>query len=158
MHQSHPWCECYLTIFAIGGNDFKDSGQPFLFEAIIVEFASIDQELFPNEIRPDLATGTSCLIIRLTATVDESETVRIERAVLEGDTGCQLSHNQLLDLGWKYHSATAQKRDLRDDRKSALGETLKAVNLGGEKKDFEVITTSLADTLSDTKMLKKLRK
>jgi len=142
----------------IGASDFRDSGQPFLIEATLAEFTFIDQALFPDEIRPDLATGTSRLIIRLTATVDDSETVTIERSAPEGGTGRQLSRDQLLGLGWKYLSATAQTRDLRDDRKSALDEMLKAVDLGGEKKDFAAIATSLADTLNDSKTLKKLRK
>lgn len=142
----------------IGADDFRASDQPFIIEATLADFTQTDMALFPDEIRPDLATKSSRLIIRLTATVDDSETVTIERAAPEGGTGRQLSRDQLLGLGWKYLSATAQTRDLRDDRKSALDEILKAVDLGGEKKDFEAIATSLADTLSDSNTLKELRK
>ena len=142
----------------IGVDDFKDPGQPFLVEATLAGFTFIDQALFPDEIHHDLATGTSRLVIRLTATVDDSETVTIERAAPEGGTGRQLSRDQFLGLGWKYLSATAQTRDLRDDRKSAVDEILKAVELGSEKRDFEAIATSLADTLSGSKTLNNLRK
>lgn len=142
----------------IGAEDFKASDQPFVIEATLTDFTMVDQALFPDEIRHDTASTSSRLIIRLTATVDDSETVSIERAAPEGGTGRQLSRDQLLGLGWKYLSAKAQTRDLRDDRRSALDDILKAVDLGGEKKDFEAIAASLADTLSGSKTLKKLRK
>jgi len=142
----------------ISVDDFRDSDQPFVIEATLSDFTTADQALFPDEIRHDPVTASSRLIVRLTATVDASETVSIERAAPEGGTGRQLSRDQLVGLGWKFLSATAQTRDLRDDRKSTLDDILKAVDLGGEKKDFEAIATSLADTLSDSKTLKKLRK
>lgn len=142
----------------ISADDFRVSDQPFVIEATLADFAKIDQGLFPDEIQHDLATGSSRLIIRLTATVDDNETVTIERSAPEGGTGRQLSRDQLLGLGWKYLSSTSHTRDLRGDRKSALDEILKTVDLGGEKKDFEAIAASLAGTLNDSKTLKKLRK
>ncbi|MGJ8720854.1 MAG: ATP-dependent nuclease [Salinibacterium amurskyense] len=142
----------------ISADDFRESDQPFVIEATLADFTPVDQGLFPDEISYDPATTSSHLTIRLTATIDDSETVTIERAAPEGGTGRQLSRDQLAGLGWKYLSATSQTRDLREDRKSALDDILKAVDLGGEKEDFEAIAASLADTLKGSKKLKKLRK
>jgi len=142
----------------ISVDDFRALDQQFVIEATLTNFSKIDRALFPDEILHDPTTNSSHLTIRLTATVDDSETVTIERVAPDGGTGRQLSREQLLGLGWKFLSATAQTRDLRDDRRSALDDILKAVDLGGEKKDFEAVAASLADTLSSSKTLKKLRK
>ena len=96
-------------------------------------------------------------MVRFAATVDESKTVMIDHSAPEGGTGRQLSRDQVLGLGWKFLSATAQTRDLREDRKSALDDILQAVDLGEEKTTFEAITTSLTATLGSSKVLERLR-
>lgn len=141
----------------INADDFKDAGQPLVIEATLTDFTTVDQGLFPDEIRYDPATDSSWLIVRLTATIDDNETITIERSAPEGGTNRQLSRDQLVGLGWKYLSATNQTRDLREDRRSALDDILRTVDLGAEKKDFEAIAASLADTLSDSKTLENLR-
>lgn len=141
----------------ISAADFRATDQPFVIEATLTDFADLDKALYPDEIRVDPATKSSRLVIRLTATVDESETVVIDRSAPEGGTGRQFSRDQVLGLGWKFLSATAQTRDLRDDRKSALDDILQAVDLGDEKAEFEAITTNLMTTLGSSKVLEKLR-
>jgi putative ATP-dependent endonuclease of OLD family len=141
----------------ISVDDFRNADQPLIVEATLADFTEVDKALFPDEIRHDPASGSSRLIVRLTAVVDENQTVTIERAAPEGGTGRQLSREQVVGLGWNYLSATAQTRDLRGDRKSALDDILKTVDLGTEKKDFEAIATNLADTLRDSKTLENLR-
>lgn len=142
----------------ISADDFRDTDQPFVIETTLVDFTDVDKALFPDEIRVDPATNSSRLVVRLTATVDDSETVTIERAAPEGGTARQLSRDQVLGLGWKFLSATAQTRDLREDRKSALDDILQAVDLAGEKAAFEAITASFTTTLGSSKVLEGLRK
>lgn len=140
----------------ISAEDFRATDQPFVIEGTLADFTDVDKALFPDEIRVD-PTNFSHLVVRLTATVDDSETVVIDRSAPEGGTGRQLSRDQVLGLGWKFLSATAQTRDLREDRKSALDDILQAVDLGDEKAAFEAITTSLTTTLGSSKVLESLR-
>lgn len=140
----------------ISAEDFRATDQPFVIEGTLADFTDVDKALFPDEIRVD-PTNFSHLVVRLTATVDDSETVVIDRSAPEGGTGRQLSRDQVLGLGWKFLSATAQTRDLREDRKSALDDILQAVDLGDEKAAFEAITTSLTATLGSSKVLESLR-
>jgi putative ATP-dependent endonuclease of OLD family len=141
----------------ISAEDFRVTDQPFVIEATLVDFSEIDKALFPDEIRFDPTDKTSRLIVRLSATIDDSETVSIDRSVPEGGTGRQLSRGQLIGLGWKFLSAMAQTRDLRSDRKSALDDILQAVDLGSEKADFEAIAKGLETTLGSSKVLEGLR-
>lgn len=141
----------------IGIDDFRDADQPFVIEATLIEFTKLDKGLFPDEIHHDPATQSSQLVIRLTAVADDKATVSIERTAPDGRTGRQLSRDQLAGLGWKYLSATAQTRDLREDRRSVLDEILMALDLGTEKQDFDAVSESLADTLRDSKTLEGLR-
>lgn len=98
----------------ISADDFRAPDQPFVIEGTLADFTDVDKALFPDEIHVDPNTNPSRLVIRLTATVDENETVVISRSAPEGGTGRQLSRDQVLGLGWKFLSATAQTRDLRE--------------------------------------------
>ncbi|HEY8885966.1 MAG TPA: AAA family ATPase [Candidatus Microsaccharimonas sp.] len=138
-------------------DDFRDSDQPFLIEVDLADFTAVDKALFPDEIEVDAATGKSRLTLRLLASVDDKETIVVERSAPAGGTGRQLSRDQVIGLGWKFLSATAQTRDLRDDRKSALDEILQGVELGAEKADFDALTDELTRTLGDSQALKDLR-
>lgn len=138
-------------------DDFQSTDQPFVIEGTLGDFTSIDKALFPDEISYDPATNSSRLVVRLAVTVDDNETVVIDRSAPEGGTGRQLSRDQVLGLGWKFLSANAQSRDLREDRKSALDEILQAVDLGDERASFEAITSSLTTTLGSSKVLEGLR-
>lgn len=141
----------------ISVDDFRAPDEPFVIEATLVDFTDVDKALFPDEIRVDPASDSSRLVIRLTATVDENETVVIDRSAPEGGTGRQLSRDQQLGLGWKFLSATAQTRDLREGRKSALDDILQTVDMGDEKAAFEAITQSLTTTLGSSQILGGLR-
>ena len=141
----------------ISADDFRAPDQPFVIEGTLADFTDVDKALFPDEIHVDPNTNPSRLVIRLTATVDENETVVISRSAPEGGTGRQLSRDQVLGLGWKFLSATAQTRDLREDRKSALDDILQAVDLGEEEAAFEAIAKSLTTTLGSSKVLEGLR-
>lgn len=141
----------------ISGEDFRDTGQPLVIEVLIEGFSADDKALYPDEINVDVATGATSMTVQLSAMIDDSETVTIERRALGSGTTRQLSRDQVNGLGWKFLSATNQTRDLRDDRKSPLDEILQAVDLGSEKADFEAIATSLATKLGDSTVLGTLR-
>lgn len=138
-------------------DDFRDREQPLIIEVDITGFTNEDRALFPDEITIDPSTSGEGLTIRLVATIDSTETLTVERAAPGGGTRRQLSRDQLLGLGWKFLSATAQTRDLREDRKSALDDILQAVDLGQEKETFDALTTSFAGSLKGSKVLTGLR-
>jgi len=141
----------------ITSDDFRDREQPLVIEADLTGFVDDDKALFPDEITIDPANGKQSLTIRLTAAIDSNETLTIERLAPGGGTGRQLSRDQLLGLGWKFLSATAQTRDLRDGRKSTLDDILQAVELGSEQAGFDAITTSFAEKLKTSVVLSTLR-
>lgn len=141
----------------ITSSDFRALDEPLLIEAELEAFSDNDKALFSDEIRVDPTTKESRLIVRLTATIDDDDTVVIERAAPEGRTGRQLSRDQLLGIGWKFLGATAQTRDLRDGRKSALDDILQSIDLGEEKGTFETITAGLKSALGESKTLEELR-
>lgn len=141
----------------IAPDDFRDRDQPLIIEVDITGFTGEDKALFPDEITITPTTGGERLTIRLVAAIDSTETLTVERVAPGGGTGRQLSRDQLLGLGWKFLSATAQTRDLREDRKSALDDILQAVDLGQEQAAFKAMTTSFVDTLKGSKVLTGLR-
>jgi putative ATP-dependent endonuclease of OLD family len=141
----------------ITSDDFRDKDQPFIIEVDLDGFSDDDRALYPDEINVDSVTSELSMTIQLTATVDESETLSIDRRAPGSGTTRQLSRDQLLGLGWKFLSATSQTRDLRDDRKSALNEILKAVDLGSEKATFDAITESLGTKLGESIVLGEIR-
>lgn len=141
----------------ITADDFRVPDQPFIIEGTLAHFTDDDKAFFPDEIRVDPTTNSSRLLVRLTATLDDSETVVIDRSAPDGGTARQLSRDQVTGLGWKFLSATAQTRDLRDDRRSAVDDILQAVELGDEQAAFEAATASLTTALGTSKVLKDLR-
>jgi len=141
----------------ISAEDFRDTTQPFIIEVQLQGFSADDKALYPDEINVDPATKISSMTVQLSATIDESETIGIERRALGSGTTRQLSRDQVAGFGWKFLSATTQSRDLRDDRKSPLDEILRTVELGDEKDAFESIATSLTTQLGESKVLGGLR-
>jgi len=141
----------------VTSSDFRDLTQPLVIEVDLANFGLADRALFPDEIHVHSVTAATHLSIRLTATVDENETMVISRNAPSGGTGRQLSRDQLAGLGWKFLSATNQTREMRQDRKSPLDEILQAVDLGTEKADFEAITRTLATKLGGSPVLEGLR-
>lgn len=137
--------------------DFRDATQPLVVEVDLTDFSAADMALFPDEIHVDPVTGTTTLTIRLTVTIDDQDTMAIERSAPSGGTGRQLSRDQLAGLGWKFLSATTQTREMRQDRKSPLDEILQAVDLGAEKADFEAIAATLVTKLDASAVLESLR-
>lgn len=141
----------------VTSSDFRDLTQPLVVEIELANFSTVDMALFPDEICVDPATKAASLTVRLTAKIDENETIFIERDAPSGGTGRQLSRGQVAGLGWKFLSATNQTREMRQGRKSPLDEILQAVDLGTEKADFEAITDSLATKLGASTVLETLR-
>ena len=139
-------------------DDFRDVDQELRFEVELVDFTDAEKALFVDEILVDPTTGDSSLTIQLMASADASESLSITRTGLHAGTGRQLSRDQVAGLGWKFLSATAQTRDLREDRRSALDDMLRAVDLGAEKVGFDAIATSFQDALNDSSTLGDLRK
>lgn len=141
----------------ISSQDIRDADQPLVIEGRLVDFTATDKALFPDEIQVDPVTNSSSLTVRLTATIDDSDTISINRVAPEGRTGRQLSRDQVIGLGWKFLGASTQTRDLREGRKSTLDDILQAVDLGDEKTAFEAITETLTTKLGESKVLESLR-
>ncbi|WP_208009891.1 ATP-dependent nuclease [Nesterenkonia sphaerica] len=142
----------------ISSEDFRDTSQAFVVEVGFEDFSKNERALFPEEINVDPVSGDRSMTVQLSATIDESETISIERRALGSGTTRQLSRDQVTGLGWKFLSATTQTRDLREDRKSPLDEILQTGELGGEEADFEAIAESLATKLGESAVLDQLRK
>lgn len=138
-------------------DDFRAVDQPLIVEVELSEFSDEEKGLFPDEIHIDPASGDSSLTIQLSVSVDESESVSITRLAPHAGTGRQLSRDQIAGLGWKFLSAMAQNRDLREDRKSALDDLLRAVDLGNEKADFDAVTERFQKQLNKSETLGDLR-
>jgi len=141
----------------ITSDDFREIDQPLIIEADLAGFTDDDQALYPDEIIIDPAGSAPRLTVRLVAIIDSDETLSLQRTAPGGGTGRQFSRDQLLGLGWKYLSATAPTRNLRDGRKSALDDILQAVDLGAEQAGFDSVTTSLVEKLKTSGVLSTLR-
>lgn len=139
-------------------DDLRDPDLELRFEVVLVDFSADEKALFVDEILVDAATGAMSLTIQLTASIDASESLSITRIGPHAGTGRQLSRDQIAGMGWKFLSATAQTRDLREDRRSALDDMLKAIDLGTEKAGFDAITTSFQEALNNSTTLGDLRK
>lgn len=139
-------------------DDFRDVNQELSFEVKLVDFTVDEKALFADEIFVDPSSGNQSLTIQLTASVDASESLSITRIGPHAGTGRQLSRDQIAGLGWKFLSATSQTRDLREDRRSALDDMLKVVDLGAEKAGFDAIATGFQEALDGSKTLGDLRK
>lgn len=136
--------------FNLSADDFRDTNQELRFEVGMADFTADEKSLFADEILVDPATGDRSLTIQLTATIDASESLNITRIGPHAGTGRQLSRDQIGGLGWKFLSAMAQTRDLREDRRSGLDDMLKAVDLGAERAGFDAITKSFQNALDDS--------
>lgn len=137
--------------------DFRDAASELVAEMTLVEFSRDEQAVFPDEINVDPTTGDASMTIRLTVSVDENETINIDRIAVGAGTRRQLSRPQLDAIGWRFLSATSQARELRDDRRSALRDLLAAVELGAEKETFDEAVERLATLLSDSAVLESVR-
>lgn len=134
-------------------DDLRDAADPMLVEIDLTGFSADDRALFPDEID----TVTHTLTVQLRVEVDEKETVSISRMAPKGGTGRQLSRDQLAALGWKFLSATAQTRDLRNDRRNPVDEMLAALELGKEKQTFASVSEIFQQKLDSSEILKGLR-
>ena len=141
----------------LSADDFRDVDQELQFEVELVDFTTQEKALFADEIFVDPTTGDRSLTIQLTASIDASETLSISRIGPHAGTGRQISRDQIAGLGWKFLSATAQTRDLRADRRSALDDMLKAVDLATEKAGFDALATGFQTALDDSDILGDLR-
>lgn len=133
--------------------DLRDTAEPMIAEIELTGFSADDRALFPDEID----TVTDSLIVQLRVDVDEKETVSISRVAPQSGTGRQLSRAQLAALGWKFLGATAQTRDLREDRRSPVDEMLATLELGDEKEAFASAAEVFQQKLDDSGLLKSLR-
>ena len=141
----------------ITAEDFRSTDSEVLVEVELVDFSDDEKAAFPDEIDIDAHTGLATLTLRLSATIDDSETLNIERIALGVGTRRQLSRLQLDAIGWRFLSATSQARELRDDRRSALRDLLDAVQLGAEKADFDDAIQRLATVLSESTVMEGVR-
>lgn len=134
-------------------DDLRDTTESMVVEIELTGFCVDDRALFPDEIDTD----TDSLMVQLRVDVDEKETVSISRVAPRGGTERQLSRDQLAALGWKFLSATAQTRDLRDNRQNPVDEMLAALELGSEKETFASVAEIFQQKLDDSELLKNLR-
>ncbi|OAN29066.1 ATP-dependent endonuclease [Plantibacter sp. H53] len=141
----------------LGVDDLRDAAQPLVVEVMLVDFSSDEQALFADEIEVDAQTGNLSLLVRLTVDADENESISITRTAPASGTSRQLSRDQLEGLGWKFLSATAQTRDLRDGRRSPVDDLLANVVLGGEASAFEAAAKEFQAALDGSGVLGGLR-
>lgn len=134
-------------------DDLRDAAEPMVIEIELTGFGADDRAFFPDEID----TVTDSLTVQLRVDVDEKETMSISRVAPRGGTGRQLSRDQLVALGWKFLSATAQTRDLRDDRRNPVDEMLSALELGEEEETFVSVSDIFQQKLDGSELLKNLR-
>lgn len=137
--------------------DFRDTGEPLVIEIELTDFDETEYAHFPDEIRVVPSTGARSLTVQLRAEVDENESISISRGAPHGGTGRQLSRDQIAGLGWKFLSATAQTRDLRDDRRTPVDDMLGALELGAEQRAFASIAEQFQQQLDGSKLLQGLR-
>ncbi|MER7795891.1 AAA family ATPase [Microbacterium sp. NPDC096154] len=142
---------------AITADDFRDAGAPFAVEVELTGFSEDEKALFPDEATVDPVAKERSLIIRLSADIDENDTVSIARVAPHAGHGRQLSRDQLAGLGWKFLSATSQTRDLREGRKTPVDELLATVELGSEKAAFEEAAEQFQKALTASEALGHIR-
>ena len=127
--------------------DLRDHSQSLVIEADLVGFSLDDEALLPDEINVDGQTGEKSLTARLEARFDSNQTLAVDRTAVGAGTNRQLSREQLAGIGWKLLSATSMTREIREDRRSALDEILRQVELGVEQADFDALVASLQQQL-----------
>ncbi|MCU1699426.1 MAG: hypothetical protein JWR34_5489 [Mycobacterium sp.] len=137
--------------------DLRAASQPLVIEAELADLGADDHALFPDEISVDPVSGKQTLTIRLEAIFDESQTLSVQRTAPSAGTNRQISRDQLAGIGWTLLGATASARDLREDRRSALDDILRAVDLGSEKAKFDGLVEDLRKNLQDSKVLGDIR-
>ena len=137
--------------------DLRDHSQSLVIEADLVGFSLDDEALLPDEINVDGQTGEKSLTARLEARFDSNQTLAVDRTAVGAGTNRQLSREQLAGIGWKLLSATLMTREIREDRRSALDEILRQVELGVEQADFDALVASLQQQLRDSAVLGGLR-
>lgn len=145
--------QLYATIVP---EDVRDPDQPLVIEAELEEFLPDQEALFPDEITVK-AGGHKNLTLRMTASFDSEQTLKVERTAPDGGTGRQLSREQLAGLGWQMLGATGWSRDLRADRKSHLDVILQGVDFGSEQAIFDALASQLEDALTKSSTLEGLR-
>lgn len=141
----------------ISSHDFRNPNEALVVEVELVNFSDEEKAAFPDEVNIDATTGEATLTVRLSATIDANETLMIERTAVGAGTGRQLSRTQIEVIGWRFLSATSQARELRDDRRSALGDLLAGVELGAEQAGFDDVFQRLLDLLSDSATMEGVR-
>ncbi|MCF6746265.1 DUF2813 domain-containing protein [Blastococcus sp. KM273128] len=141
----------------ISAQDFRSTDNELIIQVELGDFTADEKAAFPDEIDVDPHSGRSALTLRLSASIDVSETLSIERFAVGAGTRRQLSRLQLDAIGWRFLSATSQARELRDDRRSALRDLLDAVELGAEKADFDDAVHRLSNVLSESAVMEGVR-
>ena len=141
----------------ITAEDFTDDTKTLLVEAELAGLDANDEAAFPDEPVVDPATGDKTLTVRLEVTIDLNGTLGIYRGAPYSGTKRVLSRPQLDRLGWTLLGATALRRDLRDDRRTALDDILQRVDLGSEKAGFDAVIAQIQQQLKDSKVLEGLR-
>lgn len=141
----------------ISVEDLRDRAAPLLIQVEMQDFSGTEKALFPDEIDVGTDGSPDQLRLQLVVTIDDADVIAIARTAPGGGTNRQLSRDQVAGVGWRYLSATGNARDLRDDRRSALDDILRAVDLGAEDEQFKAATAQFAETLLQSDVLKSLR-
>jgi putative ATP-dependent endonuclease of OLD family len=116
----------------ISPSDFREPGETLVIEADLADFQEFARANFPDEIQVVPDTGSSYSTLRLAASIDDDQTISIERTAPGSGTGRQVSRTQIASIRWKMLGAAAQTRDLRGGRKNVFPEILQAADLGAE--------------------------
>ncbi|WP_217132519.1 ATP-dependent nuclease [Leucobacter chinensis] len=138
--------------------DLRKDSDPLIVEVELTDFDK-DEEgaFFPDEIKVDPVSDTATLTVQLRVEADEKGSVTIQRFAPSGGTNRQLSREQIARLGWKFLGATAQSRDLREDRRSAVDDMLEALELGDEQVSFTSLAADFQTRLNESPLLSDLR-
>src|SRR5690606_30885058 len=104
--------QLYAQIVA---EDFRAADQELVIEVELIDFSTEEEAAFPDEIDVDPVTHVPTMTLRLTASIDATETINIDRIAVGAGTRRQLSRVQLEAIGWRFLGATSQARELRDD-------------------------------------------
>lgn len=143
----------------LGEEDFRNPGEPLVIEAAFEGFTNEEKALFCDPIQVEQVNGMDrqILRIRLEATVAGSDDVDATRYFPDCGDGARVSREQLELISWSLLGASGYNRDIREDRKSILSDTLEGIDLGSDIALFEGVRDSFQSALDDSETLTKAK-
>ena len=143
----------------LGEEDFRNPGEPLVIEATFEGFTNEEKALFCDPIQVEQVNGMDrqILRIRLEATVAGSDDVDATRYFPDCGDKARVSREQLELISWSLLGASGYNRDIREDRKSILSDTIEGIDLGSDIALFEGVRDSFQSALDDSEALAKAK-